>query len=199
MLLFLNSSISFWEESNASNAAAALMSRLALKAKVLILYFCQRRTVQWEILADWITMPGPTWWWMVRAECYYPCTWWYHNYQAWWHYTCRYYTDGRWSCANWPGLLIEAIIGEDNTKNMIIDTQMLIKTIFGFPVSPHRRILICYQESRGKGAVRVYLQTRGNRGCCVCNGCEHIFGESCPSGSFNTPSWTLSKGLPLSL
>ncbi|MCO5563445.1 hypothetical protein L7F22_017087 [Adiantum nelumboides] len=33
-LLFVNSTISFWEENNASNAAAALMSRLALKAKV---------------------------------------------------------------------------------------------------------------------------------------------------------------------
>lgn len=36
-LLFINSTISFIEENNAGNAAAALMARLAPKAKVSIL------------------------------------------------------------------------------------------------------------------------------------------------------------------
>jgi H+-transporting ATPase len=36
LLLFINSTISFMEENNAGNAAAALMARLAPKAKVRI-------------------------------------------------------------------------------------------------------------------------------------------------------------------
>jgi magnesium-transporting ATPase (P-type) len=36
VLLFINSTISFIEENNAGNAAAALMARLAPKAKVLV-------------------------------------------------------------------------------------------------------------------------------------------------------------------
>lgn len=36
ILLIINSTISFIEENNAGNAAAALMARLAPKAKVLI-------------------------------------------------------------------------------------------------------------------------------------------------------------------
>ena len=38
-LLVINSTISFIEENNAGNAAAALMARLAPKAKVLYAYF----------------------------------------------------------------------------------------------------------------------------------------------------------------
>jgi len=38
ILLIVNSTISFIEENNAGNAAAALMARLAPKAKVLLLF-----------------------------------------------------------------------------------------------------------------------------------------------------------------
>lgn len=41
-LLIINSTISFIEENNAGNAAAALMARLAPKAKVLILPFIMK-------------------------------------------------------------------------------------------------------------------------------------------------------------
>ncbi|KAH7443301.1 hypothetical protein KP509_02G029000 [Ceratopteris richardii] len=50
-LLLLNSTISFWEENNASNAAAALMSSLALKAKVL-------RDGRWSETSADILVPG---------------------------------------------------------------------------------------------------------------------------------------------
>ena len=38
ILLIINSTISFIEENNAGNAAAALMARLAPKAKVILLF-----------------------------------------------------------------------------------------------------------------------------------------------------------------
>ncbi|KAL6867719.1 hypothetical protein ACP4OV_015743 [Aristida adscensionis] len=50
-LLVINSTISFIEENNAGNAAAALMARLALKAKVL-------RDGQWQELDASILVPG---------------------------------------------------------------------------------------------------------------------------------------------
>lgn len=42
VLLLINSTISFVEENNAGNAAAALMAQLAPKAKVLIPFCCDR-------------------------------------------------------------------------------------------------------------------------------------------------------------
>lgn len=40
-LLIINSTISFIEENNAGNAAAALMARLAPKAKVFVFLLCE--------------------------------------------------------------------------------------------------------------------------------------------------------------
>lgn len=51
VLLLLNSTISFWEESNAGSAAATLMSSLALKAKVL-------RDGKWAVLDASVLVPG---------------------------------------------------------------------------------------------------------------------------------------------
>jgi magnesium-transporting ATPase (P-type) len=51
-LLIINSTISFIEENNAGNAAAALMARLAPKAKVLLpsflsnFHFCRKKLVR---------------------------------------------------------------------------------------------------------------------------------------------------------
>lgn len=57
-LLLINSTISFIEENNAGSAAAALMARLALKAKVLVEepnfspYFCDNGCVDSLIISS---------------------------------------------------------------------------------------------------------------------------------------------------
>lgn len=59
ILLLINSTISFIEENNAGSAAAALMARLALKAKVLVErtkkfspYFCDNGCVDALIISS---------------------------------------------------------------------------------------------------------------------------------------------------
>lgn len=51
-LLIINSTISFIEENNAGNAAAALMARLAPKAKVLVpaVTFCVQDSVNFNFI-----------------------------------------------------------------------------------------------------------------------------------------------------
>lgn len=111
LLLIINSTISFIEENNAGNAAAALMARLAPKAKVKSIALLSSENNMLHIMRFHLSFIfhhatfflGFTWWNLEWTGRVFVGSGWYNQHQTWRYHSCRCTSSWGRPTENWSG------------------------------------------------------------------------------------------------